>query len=148
MALLSRAAQFSATERGVTRLYLSPEHRAIMTWLMGLMSDIGLSVELDPAGSVVGRLASDQPDAPTLIIGSHQDSVKEGGAYDGILGVILPLVCLETLVQRGQKLGIKKVDDGIWLVSFMHHDLGYIDLEQKTLQTIDNPFGTRVSPMS
>ena len=39
-------------------------------------------------------------------------------------------------------------DDGIWLVSFMHHDLGYIDLEQKTLQTIDNPFGTRVSPMS
>jgi hypothetical protein len=34
-------------------------------------------------------------------------------------------------------------DDGIWLVSFMHYDLGYIDLEQRTLQTIDNPFGTR-----
>jgi len=51
-------------------------------------------------------------------------------------------------VLAGQRLGIKEVDDGIWLVSFMHHDLGYIDLEQKTLQTIDNPFGTRVSPMS
>ncbi|ODR92690.1 hypothetical protein A8M32_03955 [Sinorhizobium alkalisoli] len=38
--------------------------------------------------------------------------------------------------------------DGIWLVSFMHHDLGYIDLEQRTLQTIDNPFGARLSPMS
>ena len=51
-------------------------------------------------------------------------------------------------VLAGQRLGIKEVDDGIWLVSFMPYDLGYIDLEQKTLQTIDNPFGTRVSPMS
>jgi hypothetical protein len=47
----------------------------------------------------------------------------------------------------GQKLGIKEVDDGIWLVSFMHYDLGYFDLEQKTLQPLDNPFGTRLSPM-
>ncbi|MBF6571817.1 MAG: IS481 family transposase [Candidatus Binataceae bacterium] len=51
-------------------------------------------------------------------------------------------------VLAGQKLGIKEVDDGIWLVSFMHYDLGYIDLEQRTLQTIDNPFGTSLSPMS
>jgi hypothetical protein len=48
----------------------------------------------------------------------------------------------------GQKLGIKEVDDGIWLASFMHYDLGYFDLEQKTLQPLDNPFGTRLSPMS
>ena len=51
-------------------------------------------------------------------------------------------------VLAGQRLGIKEVDDGIWLVSFMHYDLGYIDLEQRTLQTIDNPFGSRLSPMS
>lgn len=51
-------------------------------------------------------------------------------------------------VLAGQRLGIREVDDGIWLVSFMHYDLGYIDLEQRTLQTIDNPFGTRLSPMS
>lgn len=51
-------------------------------------------------------------------------------------------------VLAGQNLGIKEVDDGIWLVSFIRYDLGYIDLEQKTLQTIDNPFGTRLSPMS
>ncbi len=51
-------------------------------------------------------------------------------------------------VMAGQRLGIKEVDDAIWLVTFMHYDLGYIDLEQKTLQTIDNPFGTRLSPMS
>ena len=51
-------------------------------------------------------------------------------------------------VMAGQKLGIKEVDDGIWLVTFMHYDLGYIDLEQRTLQTIDSPFGTRLSPRS
>jgi transposase InsO family protein len=47
-------------------------------------------------------------------------------------------------VLAGQKLGIKEVDDGIWLVSFLTYDLGYIDLEQKTLQTLDNPFGPRL----
>jgi len=51
-------------------------------------------------------------------------------------------------VLAGQRLGVKEVDDAIWLVSFMHYDLGYIDLEQRTLQTIDNPFGTWLSPMS
>lgn len=51
-------------------------------------------------------------------------------------------------VLAGQRLGIKEVDDGIWLVTFMSYDLGFIDLEQKTLQPLDNPFGTRLSPMS
>jgi transposase InsO family protein len=44
----------------------------------------------------------------------------------------------------GQAVGIKEVDDGIWLVSFMDYDLGYIDLEEKTLQPLHNPFGPRV----
>jgi hypothetical protein len=48
----------------------------------------------------------------------------------------------------GQRLGVKEVDDGIWVVSFMTYDLGYIHLEQKTLQPIDNPFGAKVLPMS
>lgn len=51
-------------------------------------------------------------------------------------------------VLAGQRLGIKEVDEGIWLASFMHYDLGYIDLEQKTLQPLDNPFGARLLPMS
>jgi transposase InsO family protein len=51
-------------------------------------------------------------------------------------------------VLAGQRLGIKEVDDGIWIVSFMSYDLGFIDLEQKTLQPLDNPFGPRLSPMS
>jgi transposase InsO family protein len=51
-------------------------------------------------------------------------------------------------VLAGQRVGIKEVDDGIWIVSFMQYDLGYIDLEQKTLQPLGNPFGARLSPMS
>ena len=47
-----------------------------------------------------------------------------------------------------QDVGIKEVSDRIWLVTFMHYDLGYIDLEQKTLQPLDNPFGPRLLPMS
>ncbi len=47
----------------------------------------------------------------------------------------------------GQAVGVKEVDHGIWLVSFMDYDLGYIDLEEKTLQPLDNPFGPRVLPM-
>jgi hypothetical protein len=51
-------------------------------------------------------------------------------------------------VLAGQRVGIKEVDDGIWIVSFTQYDLGYIDLEQKTLQPLDNPFGARLLPMS
>ncbi|MGE4064619.1 MAG: hypothetical protein AB7E79_14735 [Rhodospirillaceae bacterium] len=46
-----------------------------------------------------------------------------------------------SLVFAGHRLGLKEVEDDIWLVSFMHYDLGYIDLEQKTLQPINTPFG-------
>src|SRR5258708_8727450 len=53
-----------------------------------------------------------------------------------------------SVVLAGQRLGIKEVDEGIWLASFMHYDLGYFDLEQKTLQPLHNPFVTRLSPLS
>ena len=48
----------------------------------------------------------------------------------------------------GQAVGVKEVDSGIWLVSFMDYDLGYIDLEERTLQPLENPFGPKVLPMS
>ena len=50
-------------------------------------------------------------------------------------------------VLAGERVGIKEADEGIWIVSFMRYDLGYIDLEQKTLQPGDSPFGARLSPM-
>jgi hypothetical protein len=43
-----------------------------------------------------------------------------------------------------QAVGVKEVDHGIWLISFMDYDLGYIDLEEKTLQPLQNPFGPKV----
>jgi len=49
-----------------------------------------------------------------------------------------------TTCLAGQAVGVKEVDDGIWLVSFMQYDLGYIDLEEKTLQPLENPFGAKV----
>jgi len=48
----------------------------------------------------------------------------------------------------GQKVGVKQVDDHIWLVSFMHYDLGYFDDETCRLEPIDNPFGSKLLPMS
>jgi hypothetical protein len=48
---------------------------------------------------------------------------------------------------RGRLSVFKEVEEGIWLVSFMEYDLGYIDLEEKTLQPLDNPFGPKVLPM-
>ena len=86
--------------------------------------------------------------------------------YDGLPDLAYPLhdrdvlvtacgrICMHrkrinvSTVLAGQRLGIKEVDQGIWIVSFMSYDLGFIDLEQKTLQPLDNPFGPRLSPMS
>ena len=103
----------------------------------------------------------------TVVAASGESSPADRReAYDGLPEVAYPFhdkdilvtacgrICMHrkkvniSTVLAGQRLGIKEVDDGIWLVSFMHYDLGYIDLEQKTLQTIDNPFGPRLSPMS
>ena len=86
--------------------------------------------------------------------------------YNGLRDIAYPLhdrdilvtacgrICLHrkkmniSTVLAGQRLGIKEADEGIWLVSFMDYDLGYFDLEQRTLQPLDNPFGPRLSPMS
>jgi len=81
---------------------------------------------------------------------SHFDTSK----FRDILVTACGRLCLHRkkinipTVLAGQSLGIKEVDDGIQLVSFMHYDLGYIDLKQKTLQPLDNPFGPGLSPVS
>jgi hypothetical protein len=67
-------------------------------------------------------------------------SANQSTTSDGAMLAAFPLA--------GQLVGLREVEDGIWLISFMHYDLGYIDLEQKTFQPIDNPFGTRLSPIS
>ena len=64
-------------------------------------------------------------------------------AAEGRICIFKKKINLSTSL-AGQAVGIKEVDDGIWLVTFMDYDLGYIDLEERTLQPLDNPFGPRV----
>lgn len=95
---LDRLADCSVPGAGVTRLPFTPEHRRALGVLTELMEEAGLVVRLDAAGTLIGRL--DGPEsAPALLMGSHQDSVREGGAYDGIMGVVLPVLALMKLRQ-------------------------------------------------
>lgn len=95
---LDRLADCSVPGAGVTRLPFTPEHRRALGVLTELMEEAGLEVRLDAAGTLIGRL--DGPEsAPALLMGSHQDSVREGGAYDGIMGVVLPVLALMKLRQ-------------------------------------------------
>lgn len=76
--------------------------------------------------------------------------IQDSGPHNHVNGgaiIYLKKININTAL-AGQPLGIKEVDEGIWLASFIDYDLGYIDLEQRTLQPIDNPFGPGVSPMS
>jgi len=100
---LAALARCSQPGPGITRLPFSPEHRCALTLLTGQMEAAGLSVTLDAAGTLVGRLEG-PPGARTLIMGSHQDSVREGGAFDGIMGVVLPILALEVLHEEGRTL--------------------------------------------
>ena len=80
----------------MTRLPFNPEHRAALTVLTKLMEQAGLAVRLDTAGTLIGRQEGPKW-APTLLFGSHQDSEREGGPYDGIMGVVLPVLTLVSL---------------------------------------------------
>lgn len=100
---LARLARCSEPGPGVTRLPFTPEHRAALAVLTDLMQQADLSVSLDAAGTLIGRLEG-PIGAPTLLMGSHQDSVREGGAYDGIMGVVLPVLALMKLRADGIRL--------------------------------------------
>jgi len=98
---LARLSKISAPGPGVTRLPFTPRHRAALDVLSDWMREAGLDVHLDAAGTLVGRLPG-PPGSRTLLIGSHQDSVREGGAFDGIMGVVLPILAIERLRADGE----------------------------------------------
>lgn len=106
------AATFSSSQKGVTRLFCSKEHKQIIPILESWMQEAGLETHLDALGNVVGRKEGKKT-SKTLIIGSHQDSVIEGGKYDGILGVLLPLYVLKKMHDADIEL-----DYSIELVAF------------------------------
>lgn len=102
-ARLEAIAAISEPGPGVTRLPYTQEHRRALELLESWMLEAGLSVTLDAAGTLVGRL--DGPEgAGTFYLGSHQDSVRHGGAFDGIMGVVLSILSLEKLRAEGGTL--------------------------------------------
>jgi allantoate deiminase len=105
MAQLEALAQFSAYgAECLTRLYLSPEHKAANTYVMTLMRDAGMDAQIDAAGSVIGHYAASTPDAPTLLLGSHIDTVKNAGKYDGNFGVLAAIEAIRRLNAAGTRL--------------------------------------------
>ncbi|WP_068109224.1 allantoate amidohydrolase [Tropicimonas marinistellae] len=99
-AMLAEAAAISEPGAGVTRLPFTPEHARANELIGGWMRSAGLKTHIDAAGTLIGRREAATPDAPTFLLGSHQDSVRGGGAYDGIMGVLLPILALEEFGDR------------------------------------------------
>jgi allantoate deiminase len=97
------AAPYSDMPDGLYRGYLTPAHaeaqRAVAEW----MDAAGMRVSLDPAANLVGRYEGES-DGPPLVIGSHLDSVRDGGRYDGPLGIMLGIECVAALHAAGRRM--------------------------------------------
>jgi allantoate deiminase len=103
-AMVDGWAGFSEDEEKLTRVFLSPEHKACAQAVMSAMRAAGMTVRLDAIGNVVGRYEAAEPGARTLITGSHIDTVRDAGAYDGNLGVALPIACIAELDAQNKRL--------------------------------------------
>lgn len=102
-------AQFSDPgykEKGqLTVTYLTDAHRACAAQIKAKMLGCGFDeVSIDAVGNVVGRYLSSNEGARTLLTGSHYDTVRNGGKYDGRLGIFVPLACVRTLHAQGKRL--------------------------------------------
>ena len=82
---------------GLTRVYLSAEHRQANDLVGGWMREAGMTVRVDAAGNLVGRREGDRPGLPCLMLGSHLDTVRNAGRYDGMLGVLTAIECVAAL---------------------------------------------------
>lgn len=95
---------FSDSATGLTRTYLSPAYLAAQDQLAEWMAEAGMTVRRDPAMNLVGRYEGTSPSAPALIIGSHLDSVRNAGHYDGPLGIMLGVEAVATLFSDGLRM--------------------------------------------
>jgi hydantoinase/carbamoylase family amidase len=87
----------------LTRTYLTPAHHAAAAQLTHWMQDAGMSVRRDAAGNVIGRYEGMTPGAPALLTGSHFDTVRNAGKYDGNLGILLPIACIAAWNRQGRR---------------------------------------------
>jgi allantoate deiminase/N-carbamoyl-L-amino-acid hydrolase len=95
---------WSDADPGLTCAYLTPAHRRTAAQIAQWMLDAGMEAHIDAVGNVVGRYASNDPHAKTLMTGSHYDTVRNGGKYDGRLGILLPVAIAFHLHARGERL--------------------------------------------
>ncbi|HWJ73055.1 MAG TPA: allantoate amidohydrolase [Kaistia sp.] len=90
----------------ITRLAFSPALREANALVLGWMREIGMTASIDAAGNVVGRYEGETVDAPAIMLGSHLDTVTDGGRYDGPLGVIAGLAVVERLAAASRRLPV------------------------------------------
>jgi N-carbamoyl-L-amino-acid hydrolase len=106
-------------ERGqLTVTYLTEAHRACSRRLQGWMREAGFDeVSVDAVGNVVGVYRAAQAHAKRLLTGSHFDTVRNGGKYDGRLGILVPMVVVQELARTGRRLPF-----GIEVVAFAEEE--------------------------
>jgi len=104
MARLDTLAACSDADGAITRLFLSPAHARAVALVRSWMEQAGLATRLDAAATLIGRLEGPGPDSPVLLLGSHLDTVRDGGRYDGALGMLGGLAAIERLRAAGRRL--------------------------------------------
>ncbi len=88
----------------LTVSYLTRAHQTAGAEIAGWMIAAGMQVRIDAVGNVIGRYAAENPEAPILLAGSHFDTVRHGGKFDGRLGILAPIVVARHLNERGERL--------------------------------------------
>lgn len=101
---IEELARVSDEEGRLTRTFLSPAMARANALVGGWMREAGLDVHEDTVGNLIGRARGTDPKAKTLLIGSHLDTVRNAGRFDGALGVLLPVVAMRTLRAHGVEL--------------------------------------------
>ncbi|TCP06292.1 N-carbamoyl-L-amino-acid hydrolase [Caldimonas thermodepolymerans] len=116
---LARHSDPGFAEQGqLTVTYLTAAHRACARQLEAWMRECGFDeVHQDAVGNVVGRYHGTDPDARMLLTGSHYDTVRNGGRYDGRLGIFVPMACVQALHRAGRRLPF-----GIEVVAFSEEE--------------------------
>ncbi|MBO4223746.1 allantoate amidohydrolase [Bradyrhizobium neotropicale] len=104
VARIDQLAAISETPEHLARIYLTPEHRKAADLLLCWMREAGMSAHLDAIGNVCGRYEGATPGLRCLMLGSHYDTVRDAGKWDGPLGLITAIACVADLNRRGRRL--------------------------------------------
>jgi len=101
---VDRLAEISEAPGKLTRVFITGEHRAAAELLMSWMRQAGMRAHLDAIGNVCGRYEGERVGLPCLMLGSHYDTVRDAGRWDGPLGIITAISCVADLNRRGVRL--------------------------------------------